>query len=180
MCQGYSVVRAKKSHDIYVPEKKDKKQLVSKRDGAQFKNPVLQCLDFGCMYLVILLFGVAQWKMNGNKRKVRAAFYINECSFSLNLMIEKDKKVFRWPLKARKKVWKVLMGQVFLTLSMILNLNCFYSIFAKKLNSHGHFRYMKKHKIIPRNCCFSVITLCSPQIFLFLLNSNKSSTVLSG
>ena len=50
VCQGYSVVRAKKSHDIYVPEKKDKKQLVSKRDGAQSKNPVLQCLDFGCTH----------------------------------------------------------------------------------------------------------------------------------
>ena len=32
---------------------------------------------------------------------------------------------------------------------------------------------------IPRNCCFSVITLCSPpQKSLCLLNSNKSSTVL--
>ena len=45
------------------------------------------------------------------------------------------------------------------------NLNCFYGIFAKKRNSHGHFKYIKKHKIIPRNCCFSVITLCSPKKF---------------
>ena len=66
MCQGYSVVRAKKSHDIYVPEKKDKKQLVSKRDGAQSKNPVLQCLDLGCTYLVIPIFGVSSWESNEN------------------------------------------------------------------------------------------------------------------
>ena len=55
------------------------------------------------------------------------------------------------------------------------NLNCFYSIFAKKRNSHGHFVYIKKHKIIPRNCCFGVITLCSPKIFLsisMILNLN--------
>jgi hypothetical protein len=62
---------------------------------------------------------------------------------------------------------------------MILNLNCFYSIFAKKRNSQDHFKYAKKHKIIPRNCCFSIITLCSPQKLLFLLNSNKPSTVIS-
>ena len=27
-------------------------------------------------------------------------------------------------------------------------LNCFYSIFAKKRNSHGHFLYLENHKII--------------------------------
>ena len=37
---------------------------------------------------------LAQWKMDGNKRKVRLTSYKNECSFSPNLMIEKDKKVF--------------------------------------------------------------------------------------
>ena len=47
------------------------------------------------------------------------------------------------------------------------NLNCFYSIFAKKHNSHSHFKYIKKHKIIPRNCCVGVITLCSPKKDLF-------------
>ena len=61
---------------------------------------------------------------------------------------------------------------IYFFLSMILNLNCFYSIFAKKCNSHGHFKYTQKNKIIPRNCCFSVITLCSPPKKLFLLNSN--------
>ena len=53
-------------------------------------------------------------------------------------------------------------------ISMILNLNGFYSIFAKKCNSHGHFKYIKKHKIIPRNCCFCVITLCSSKTFLLI------------
>ena len=48
------------------------------------------------------------------------------------------------------------------------NLNCFYSIFAKKRNSHSHFKYIKNHKIIPRNCCFGVITLCSPKNVLFI------------
>ena len=49
-----------------------------------------------------------------------------------------------------------------------VNLNCFYSIFVKKRNSHGHFG---THNITPRNCCFGVITLCSlPKSFFFLLN----------
>jgi hypothetical protein len=30
-------------------------------------------------------------------------------------------------------------------ISMILNLNGFYSSFAKKRNSHGHFKYIKMH-----------------------------------
>jgi hypothetical protein len=41
------------------------------------------------------------------------------------------------------------------------NLNCFYSIFAKKCNSHGHFKYIKRHKIILRSCCLSAIMLLS-------------------
>ena len=52
-------------------------------------------------------------------------------------------------------------------------------IYTKRHNSYGHFKYIKKHKIIPKNCCFGVITLCSPKKSLFLLNSNKSSSVLS-
>ena len=48
------------------------------------------------------------------------------------------------------------------------NLNCFYSIFAKKRNSHSHFEYIKNHKIKPRNYCFGVITLCSPLKILLL------------
>ena len=31
---------------------------------------------------------------------------------------------------------------------------------------------------MPKNCCLSVITLCSPPKNLFLLNSNKSFTVI--
>ena len=42
-------------------------------------------------------------------------------------------------------------------------------IFAKKRNSHGHFKHLKNPKIIPRNCCFSVITLCSPKKFYQLI-----------
>lgn len=41
---------------------------------------------------------------------------------------------------------------------------CFYNIFAKKPNSHHHFKYIKKHKIKIRNSCFAVITLCSPKV----------------
>jgi hypothetical protein len=51
---------------------------------------------------------------------------------------------------------------------MILNLNCFYSIFAKKRNSHGHFKCRKKHKIISRSCCLSAIMMLS---YYFMLNS---------
>ena len=61
---------------------------------------------------------------------------------------------------------------------MVLILNCSYSILAKKRNSHGYFKYIKKHEMMPRNCCFSVISLCPPPNILFLLNSNKSSTVI--
>ena len=40
-----------KNHTIFMyQKKKDKKQLVSKRDGAQSNNPVLQCLNFGCTH----------------------------------------------------------------------------------------------------------------------------------
>ena len=38
-----------------------------------------------------------------------------------------------------------------------------------KRTSHGHFKYIKKHENIPRNCCFIVITLCSPNFFYFFL-----------
>ena len=50
--------------------------------------------------------------------------------------------------------------------------------FLKKRNSHSHLKYIKNHKSIPRKCCLCVITLCSPKKSLFLLNSNKSSSVL--
>ena len=31
------------------------------------------------------------------------------------------------------------------SISMILSLNCFYSIFTEKRNSHGHFKCIKMH-----------------------------------
>ena len=31
------------------------------------------------------------------------------------------------------------------SISMILSLNCFYSIFTEKRNSHGHFKWIKIH-----------------------------------
>ena len=40
------------------------------------------------------------------------------------------------------------------SISMILSLNCFYSIFAKKCKSHGYFKCIKKYKIILRSFCF--------------------------
>ena len=42
-----------------------------------------------------------------------------------------------------------------------LSLNCFYKIFAKKRNSHCHFKCMKNHKVITRSCCLSAIILLS-------------------
>jgi hypothetical protein len=51
---------------------------------------------------------------------------------------------------------------------MILNSNYFYSISAKKRNSHGHFKCIKKHKIMSRSCCLSAIMMLS---YYFMLNS---------
>ena len=50
-------------------------------------------------------------------------------------------------------------------ISMILTLNGFYSIYAKKRDSQDHLKYIKKLKITPSNCCSGVITLCSPKKF---------------
>ena len=44
--------------------------------------------------------------------------------------------------------------------SMILTLNGFYSIYAKKRDSHGHLKCIKKLKFTHKSCCLSVITLC--------------------
>ena len=52
--------------------------------------------------------------------------------------------------------------------SMILTLNGFYSIYAKKRDSQGHLKRIKKLKITHRNCCSVVITLCSPKTFLVI------------
>jgi hypothetical protein len=48
-------------------------------------------------------------------------------------------------------------------ISMILNLNCFYSIFAMKSNSYGHFKYIKMHRLIHDIILKVAIMLCSPQ-----------------
>ena len=64
------------------------------------------------------------------------------------------------------------MGQVFLSLSMILNSNCFYSIFPKKHNTHGHFKLFQ-------GIVVSVVSLWVHPQNVFLLDSNKSSTVLA-
>ena len=69
-----------------------------------------------------------------------------------------------------------LSFKFFLLISMILNLNCFYSISVKKRNSHGHFKCIKKYKLIPRSYCLSAIVLLS---YFFMLNSNTGTTVIS-
>ena len=58
---------------------------------------------------------------------------------------------------------------------LFLNLNCFYSIFTKKRNSHGHFKCIKKHKIISRSCCLSAIMVLS---YYFMLKWYKYPTVI--
>ena len=54
-----------------------------------------------------------------------------------------------------------------------MNLNCFYSIFVKKRNSHGHFKYIKNIKLYLR-IVVSVLSLCvHPKKFLsMILNLN--------
>ena len=42
-------------------------------------------------------------------------------------------------------------------ISIILNLNGFYSIYAKK--RHGHLKCIKKHKITPKSCLSAVLYL---------------------
>ena len=50
------------------------------------------------------------------------------------------------------------------------NSNCFYSIFAKKCNSHCHFKCINKHKIKPRSCCLGAIMLFSPIVFYYFMS----------
>ena len=52
---------------------------------------------------------------------------------------------------------------------MILSLKGFYSIYAKKRNSHGQFKCIKKLKFTPKSCCLSAIMLCSIYFELFYL-----------
>ena len=53
---------------------------------------------------------------------------------------------------------------------MILNLNGFYSIYAKKRDSHGPLKCIKKLKITPKSCGLSAIMLCSIYFELFYLD----------
>ena len=40
-------------------------------------------------------------------------------------------------------------------------------IYAKRRNSHGHLKCIKKHKITPNSCCLSAMILCSIFFELF-------------
>ena len=62
-------------------------------------------------------------------------------------------------------------SKIVLLISMILNLNCFYSLSAKKRNRHSHFKYIKKNKIIAKSGVLSAIMLLSLKKLYFLLNS---------
>ena len=55
-------------------------------------------------------------------------------------------------------------------ISMILSLNGFYSIYAKKRDSNGQFKCIKKLKFTPKSCCLSAIMLCSIYFELFYLD----------
>ena len=108
-----------------------------------------------------------QWKMDGNKRNLNCFYSIfakKRNSHGHFKCIKKHKII---PRNCCFGVITLCSPNFFLFISMILNLNCFYSIIAKKRNSHGHFRYIKDHKFIPKNCCFGVITLCSPIFFIY-------------
>ena len=50
---------------------------------------------------------------------------------------------------------------------------------SKRRNRNGHFKCIKKHKFMHRNCCLSVITLCSPPKKFISIEQYKSSSVLS-
>ena len=56
---------------------------------------------------------------------------------------------------------------------MFLNLNGFYSIYAKKRDSHGHLKCVKKLEITPKSCCLSAIMLCSIFFELFYVDQYK-------
>ena len=54
--------------------------------------------------------------------------------------------------------------------SMILSLNCFYSIFTEKLNSHGHFKCIKMQLLLHDSMLKVAIMLCSICFELFYLD----------
>ena len=66
----------------------------------------------------------------------------------------------------------------FLCISMILNLNCFYNIFAKKRSSHGHFKYIKMHQLIHGLMLIVAIMLLSPPKYFISIEIEISAIVL--
>ena len=61
---------------------------------------------------------------------------------------------------------------------MILNVNCFYSIFAKKHNSHGHYKYIKMHQLIHGVMLIFAIMLVSPPKYFISIDIEISAIVL--
>ena len=53
------------------------------------------------------------------------------------------------------------------------NLNGFYSTYAKKRDSHGHLKCIKKHEITPQICGLSAIMLCSIYLSYYRLTSTN-------
>ena len=53
------------------------------------------------------------------------------------------------------------------SISIILSLNCFCSIFVKKRNSHGHFKCIKMHYLIHNSMLEVANMLCSIYFELF-------------
>jgi hypothetical protein len=64
-----------------------------------------------------------------------------------------------------------------MAVAILRNLNCFNSLFAKKRNRRSHFKYIKKHKIIPklRSCYRVSITSnqAAKNFFIRSKNNNK-------
>ena len=94
-----------------------------------------------------------------------------------------DDVVLEWSLTTVFCVFKMVVAILFLCgnavkaiqiyfISMILNLNGFYSIFTKKCNSHGHLKCIKKHKIKPR--CYVLLFFALSILSYFTLNSTNS------
>ena len=71
----------------------------------------------------------------------------------------------------QRSMKKQLSLKTFLLISMNFNdfeLKLLLQNFREKRNSHGHFKFIKKHKIIYRSCCLSAIMLLP---YYFMLNS---------
>ena len=106
--------------------------------------------------------------MDGNKINLNCFFSIfaKKCNSHGHFKYIKKHKII--PRSCCISAIMLLSAKISLFISMVLSLNYFYSIFAKKCNSHSHFKCIKKHKIIPRRCCLSAIMLLPPISFLFI------------